>query len=348
MSGKRGRGLSYRDAGVDIDAGDRAVELIKAHAKTTHRAGALGELGGFAGGFDLAPVMSRYSSPVLCSATDGVGTKLVIAQELNRHDTVGVDLVAMVVDDLVCSGAEPLFFLDYIACGSLQPARIERIVAGIAEGCRQAGCALVGGETAEHPGVMAPDEYDLAGFGVGIAERDRMWGAERVRAGDVVIGLASSGLHANGYSLVRAVVRDRGLGLDSVPEGWARSLGDELLTPTRIYARALLGLEGDVHAAAHITGGGIAGNLLRVLPRTLRAVLDRGSWPEPPVFSLLRSEGDIGEDEMRRTFNMGLGMIVVVAREDAGSAAGQLENLGFPAFEVGEVVSGNRGVVFGR
>jgi phosphoribosylformylglycinamidine cyclo-ligase len=346
VSGKRGRGLSYREAGVDIDAGDRAVELIKAHAKTTFRSGVLGDLGGFAGAFDLSGILSDYDNPVLVSSTDGVGTKLEIAREMDRHDTVGIDLVAMVADDIVCTGAQPLFFNDYVACGSLRPERIERIVAGIAEGCRQAGCALVGGETAEHPGVMEPDEYDLAGFGVGIVERQRMWGPDRVRSGDVVIGIASSGLHSNGYSLVRAVVRDRGLDLEWTPEGWSRTLGEELLTPTRIYARAVLGLDADVHAAVHVTGGGIAENLVRVLPRTLRASIKRSRWPEPRVFALLRDEGEISEDEMARTFNLGLGMLLVAARGDAGAVIAQLDGLGFPAYEVGGIVSGNRGVVF--
>ncbi len=346
MSGKRGRGLSYREAGVDIDAGDRAVELIKAHAKTTMRSGVLGDLGGFAGAFDLNAIMTDYEHPVLVSSTDGVGTKLVIAQEMDRHDTIGIDLVAMVVDDIVCTGAQPLFFNDYIACGSLRPERIERIVAGIAEGCRQAGCALVGGETAEHPGVMEPDEYDLAGFGVGVVDRNKMWGPDRVRTGDAVVGIASSGLHSNGYSLVRAVIKERGLDLEETPGGWSRTLGDELLAPTRVYAQALLKLEGDVHAAAHVTGGGIGGNLVRALPRTLRATIKKRSWPQPPVFALLRNEGEISEDEMERTFNLGLGMLLVVARGDAEAVIGQLDRLGFPAYEVGGIVSGNRGVVF--
>lgn len=341
--GKRGRGPSYRDAGVDIAAGDRAVDLIKAHAKTTLRPEVVGDIGGFAGAF--AANFGAYDEPILLSATDGVGTKLKIAQQLDRHDTVGIDLVATVVDDIVCAGAEPLFLLDYISCGRLVPERIERIVAGIAEGCRQAGCALLGGETAEHPGVMDADDFDLAAFGVGVADRTKMWGPQRVTRGDVLIGLASSGLHANGYSLVRVVLLRRDLSLDLVPPGWKRSLGDELLVPTTIYARALLALGADVHAAAHITGGGIAGNVVRILPRAMRATIRRSAWPEPPVFSFLRSEGEIGEDEMLRTFNMGLGMVLAVAAEDAAAVLGRLRGAGMAAFEVGEVTVGSRGVV---
>ena len=344
MAGKRRRGISYKDAGVDIAAGDQAVELIKAHAATTFRSGVLGGLGGFAAGFDLAPVLSGYDSPVLFSATDGVGTKIEIAKALDRHETVGIDVVAMVVDDIVCHGAEPLFFLDYIACGVLVPERIERIVSGIAEGCRQARCALVGGETAEHPGVMKGGDYDLAGFGVGVGDRDRLWGPERVRAGDVLVGLASSGVHSNGFSLVRAVLRRRRIALDRVPGGWRRSVGEELLIPTRIYANAVLGVAG-VHAAAHITGGGIEGNVARVLPHGLEARIRAGSWPEPEVFSFLRSEGRIAEDDMRQTFNLGLGMVLVVGEQSAGAAIDVLEGRGVEAFEVGRVEKGNRGAV---
>ncbi|MCA1834662.1 MAG: phosphoribosylformylglycinamidine cyclo-ligase [Actinomycetota bacterium] len=343
MTGKRRRGLSYKEAGVDIGAGDRAVELISAHAKTTFRPEVIGDLGGFAGAFSAQ--FKTLDDPVLISAADGVGTKLVIAQQLDRHDTVGIDLVAMIVDDIACAGAEPLFLLDYIACGRLVPERIERIVAGIAEGCRQAGCALLGGETAEHPGTMDADAYDLAAFGVGVAERGRMWGTSHVKKGDLVIGLASTGLHSNGYSLVRAIILNHDLDLATVPKGWTRSIGDELLEPTRIYARALLSLETEVHAAAHITGGGIEGNVVRVLPRTMRAVLRRDSWPEPPIFEFLRSAGELAEGEMSRTFNLGLGMTLIVAPEDSAATIEQLGNHGCPAFEIGEIVMGNKGVV---
>ncbi len=342
MSDVRRRGMRYRDAGVDIDAGERFVELIKAHARSTHRREVVTDLGGFAGAF--APAFGAYERPVLVSATDGVGTKLAIAQALDRHDSVGVDLVAMIVDDLVCHRAEPLFFLDYIACGRIVPERLERVVAGIAEGCRQAGCALVGGETAEHPGTMDPDTYDLAGFGVGVAEHDRMWGPHLVQAGDVVLGIASSGLHANGYSLVRAVILRNDLDLASTPKGWSHSLGEELLVPTEIYAPHLLGLAG-VRAAAHVTGGGIGGNLVRALPEGLGAVVLRTSWPEPPIFRFLQSEGDIGDDEMLRTFNMGLGMLLVVAPEEVAGIVDRLDAAGRPAFPVGEVAEGDRRVV---
>jgi phosphoribosylformylglycinamidine cyclo-ligase len=327
--------LTYRDAGVDITAGDEAVERIASLAPSTFRDGVIGGLGGFAGAFDFGAVSVK--NPVLLSATDGVGTKIEIARALNVHDTVGVDLVAMVVDDLVCNGAEPLFFLDYIACGAVVPDRIERIVSGIAEGCRVAGCALLGGETAEHPGVMEPDAYDLAGFGVGVAGRDAMWGPDRVGAGDELIGLASSGVHANGFSLVRALQLD----LSAVPKGWSRAIGEELLEPTRIYARAVLSLPSsgvDVHAAAHITGGGIEGNVVRAMPDGARAELIAGSWPEPAVFGLLRSAGEIGEDEMRRTFNLGLGMVAAVAAGHSRRAIERLGEQGFEAFEVGRVV----------
>jgi phosphoribosylformylglycinamidine cyclo-ligase len=344
VAGKRRRGLSYKEAGVDIEAGDRAVELIKAHARTTFRSEVVGDLGGFAGAFKAT--FGAYDDPILLSATDGVGTKLLIAQELDRHDTVGIDLVAMVVDDIACHGAEPLFLLDYISCGRLVPERIERIVAGVAEGCRLAGCALLGGETAEHPGAMDADGYDLAAFGVGVVDRSAMWGPERVRSGDAIVGLASSGLHANGFSLVRAVVLRNDLDLSMTPPGWNRSLGDELLAPTRIYTRALRALTTDVHAAAHITGGGIAGNLIRVLPRTMRAVVRPDTWPEPPVFGFLRSYAQMSDEEAVATFNLGLGMTLVVAPEDSADTIEQLGRFGCPAYQIGEIVTGNRGVVF--
>lgn len=339
---------SYRGAGVDIEAGDRAVALMKGHVATTMRPEVLGELGGFAGAFSGR--FEGLADPVLVGATDGVGTKLVIAQTLDRHDTVGIDLVAMVVDDLVCQGAEPLFLLDYIACGQVVPERIERIVAGIAEGCRQAGCALLGGETAEHPGIMEPDAYDLAAFGVGVADRPVMWGADSVREGDAVIGLASSGLHANGYSLVRRIILEHDLDLAApVPGLDRRSLGDELLEPTRIYAPAMLALERehglDVHAAAHVTGGGIEGNLARVLPDGLEAVLDPAAWPVPAIFTYLAETGRIAEQEMRRAFNLGLGMTMVIAEGDAGSAVDALGERGLAAYLVGSIRRGDRGVV---
>lgn len=338
---------SYERSGVDIAAGDHAVELISKHARSTIRPEVLTDLGGFAGAFDAR--FANYEEPVLLAATDGVGTKLAIAQTLDRHDTVGVDLVAMVVDDLVCHGAEPLFLLDYIACGKLAPERIEAIVGGVAEGCRVAGCALIGGETAEHPGVMEPDTYDLAAFAVGVADRSKIWGPERVVEGDVVVGIASSGLHANGYSLVRRIVLEHDLDLNSKPaELRGETLGDALLTPTTIYAPALLALrdEGvDVHAAAHITGGGIAGNVSRVLPDGLEARLDAHSWPVPPIFAFLQKTGGLDPEEMRKAFNLGLGMSMVITEGQAERAIRALGERGLGAYTVGMVYRGERGVV---
>lgn len=339
---------SYRSSGVDIEAGDRAVELMRGHVSSTHRAEVLGDIGGFAGAFSGR--FEGLNDPVLLGAADGVGTKLQIAQTLDRHDSVGIDLVAMVVDDLVCHGAEPLFLLDYIACGKLDPERVERIVSGIAKGCRQTGCALLGGETAEHPGVMEPDAYDLAAFGVGVADRDAMWGRERVLEGDVVIGLASSGLHSNGFSLVRRIILEHDLPLEeSIPELGGYTLGEELLTPTRIYAPAMLALgrEHDIQirAAAHVTGGGIEGNLARVLPNGLEAIIDPAAWPVPAIFSFLAETGRIAEREMWKAFNLGLGMTMLVTERDADTAIRSLGERGLPAYLIGSVHRGDRGVV---
>jgi phosphoribosylformylglycinamidine cyclo-ligase len=338
---------SYKRSGVDIEAGDRAVELISKHALATNRPEVLTVLGGFAGAFDAG--FAQLKEPVLLAATDGVGSKLLIAQTLDRHDTVGLDLVAMVVDDLVCHGAEPLFLLDYIACGNLVPERIEAIVAGIAEGCRIAGCALLGGETAEHPGVMEPDAYDLAAFAVGVADKQKMWGPERVRDGDAVIGIASSGLHSNGYSLVRRIILEHDLDLASEPkELGGLTLGDALLEPTTIYAPALLGLPEervDVHAAAHVTGGGIAANLARVIPAGFEARLDRGSWPLPAIFAFLQKTAQIDPEEMAKAFNLGLGMTMVITQDQAEPATRLLRERGLDAYTVGRVYRGKRGVV---
>jgi len=330
---------SYAAAGVDIAAGDRAVELMKSAVARTDRPETLGGLGGFAGLFRLD--LAKYPQPVLASSTDGVGTKLVIAQALDRHDTIGIDLVAMVVDDLVVVGAEPLFLTDYIATGKVVPEKIAAIVSGVAEGCVQAGCALVGGETAEHPGVMAPDEYDISGTGVGVVNADAVLGAERVRPGDVLLALASSGLHSNGYSLVRHVLLERGgLTLDARPDGLAgRTLGDELLTPTRIYALDCLALAaaGAAHAFAHVTGGGLAGNLARVLPAGLSAVVDRATWAPPAIFELIRATGDVPRGELELTFNLGVGMVAVVPADRAADALALLTQRGVPAWELGRV-----------
>ena len=341
-------GPSYTSAGVDIEAGDRAVELIARHAQRTNRPEVLTKLGGFAGAF--AAAFDGTDDPVLVSATDGVGTKLAIAQTLDRHDTVGIDLVAMIVDDLVCHGAEPLFLLDYIACGSIVPERIERIVGGIADGCVQAGCALLGGETAEHPGVMELDVYDLAAFGVGVAARKDMWGPGRVEEGDVVVGIASSGLHSNGYSLVRRLILEHDLDLRAPrPDLRNRTLGDVLLEPTIIYAPALLALQRQhgiaVHAAAHITGGGIAGNVGRVLPPGLEARLDPARWPVPEIFSFLQRTGGIAPAEMEKAFNLGLGMTMFCSEVDAEPALMALGERGLAAYAVGRVHRGDRGAV---
>jgi phosphoribosylformylglycinamidine cyclo-ligase len=339
------RGASYAAAGVDIAAGDRAVELLRESVGKTLRPEVRGGLGGFAGLFALDH--ARYRNPVLATSTDGVGTKLVVAQALDRHDTIGIDLVAMVVDDLVVVGAEPLFLTDYIATGAVLPERIAAIVAGIAEGCVQAGCALLGGETAEHPGVLRPDEYDVSGSGVGVVEADEMLGPDRVRPGDALLALASSGLHSNGYALVRHVLFDRaGMRLDDRPDllGGA-PLGDVLLTPTRIYARSCLELAAscDVHAFAHVTGGGLAANLARVLPPGVTAVVDRATWAPEPVFELVRRAGAVSRAEMERTFNLGVGMVAVLPTDRLGDAVELAGRHGIAAWPLGEVrdVSGS-------
>ncbi|HSA50308.1 MAG TPA: phosphoribosylformylglycinamidine cyclo-ligase, partial [Yinghuangia sp.] len=313
---------TYAAAGVDIEAGDRAVELMKTWVGKASRPEVMGGIGGFAGLFD-ASAFRRYERPLLATSTDGVGTKVAIAQRMDKHDTIGRDLVGMVVDDLVVCGAEPLFMTDYIATGKVVPERIAAIVKGIAEGCVLAGCALVGGETAEHPGLLAPDEYDVAGAGTGVVEADKLLGAEHVREGDVVIAMASSGLHSNGYSLVRHVFLTRaGWALDrDVPE-FGRSLGEELLEPTRIYSLDCLDLarRADVHAFSHVTGGGLAANLARVLPAHLDARLDRSSWTPGPVFSLVGEVGEVALPELEKTLNMGVGMVAVVPSEAVDTA----------------------------
>ena len=325
---------SYEDAGVDIEAGERAVALMKASVRRADRPEVLGGLGGFAGLFRLD--LSRYPQPVLAGSTDGVGTKLAIARAVDRHDTVGIDLVAMVVDDLVVVGAEPLFLTDYIATGRVVPERIATIVAGIAEGCVQAGCALLGGETAEHPGVMEPDEYDLSAAAVGVVNADAVLGPERVRAGDALVAMGSSGLHSNGYSLVRRVFSDTPL----VTPFRNGTLGDELHVPTRIYARDCLALaaECEVHAFAHVTGGGLAGNLARVLPGTADAVVDRATWTPQPIFERIARAGAVAQADMERTFNLGVGMVAVVA--DADAALDVLRARGVSAWRLGEVRPG--------
>jgi phosphoribosylformylglycinamidine cyclo-ligase len=333
---------SYAAAGVDIDAGERAVELMKGRIARAGRPEVVGGLGGFAGLFRLDT--SRYRSPLLASSTDGVGTKLAVAQALDKHDTVGVDLVGMVVDDLVVCGAEPLFLQDYIACGQVVPERIAEIVGGIAAGCEAAGCALVGGETAEHPGLMPADHYDIAGTGVGVVEEDRALGPGTVRDGDVVVALASSGLHSNGFSLVRHVLLDRArMRLTAVVDELGGPLGEHLLVPTRIYAKDCLALleETDVSGFSHVTGGGLAANLARVLPPHLSATVDRTTWRPAPVFDLVQRVGRVEQAEMERTFNMGVGMVALVAPADVDRALALLTARHVPAWVAGEVGPGD-------
>ena len=333
---------SYAAAGVDIEAGDRAVELMKSKVARATRPEVVGGLGGFAGLFRLDT--TKYREPLLASSTDGVGTKLAIAQAMDKHDTVGIDLVGMVVDDLVVCGAEPLFMQDYIAVGRVVPERVAEIVSGIAAGCVLAGCALVGGETAEHPGLMADDHYDIAGTGVGVVEADSVLGADRVEVGDVVLAMASSGVHSNGFSLVRHVLLSGArMRLDGEVEEFGRTLGEELLEPTRIYSLDCLAIiaETDVHAFSHVTGGGLAANLARVLPDHLTAQLHRSTWTPPPVFSLVQGRGRVEQSEMERTFNMGVGMVAVVPATDVDRTLALLTARHVPSWVLGEVVAGD-------
>ncbi|MGH3300823.1 MAG: phosphoribosylformylglycinamidine cyclo-ligase [Streptosporangiaceae bacterium] len=335
---------SYAAAGVDIGAGDRAVELIRTAVARTAGPDVVGGIGGFAGLFDATKV-AGLRHPLLATSTDGVGTKVVIAQRLRRYDTIGLDLVAMVADDLVVCGAEPLFMTDYLVCGRVDPERVATIVSGIADGCVQAGCALLGGETAEHPGHLGADDFDLAGAATGVVDADRLLGPDRVRPGDVVIGMAASGLHSNGYSLVRAIIDAprAGLDLDSQPAELSQPLGLELLTPTRIYARDCLALAGScaVRTFAHVTGGGLAANLARVLPPDADAVLERASWQPAPVFGLLAERGFVEPAEMERVFNMGVGMAAVLAADDCDRALRLLADRGVRAFVLGQISPGS-------
>jgi phosphoribosylformylglycinamidine cyclo-ligase len=339
--------LTYREAGVDISAGDEAVRRIGPLAASTRRPEVLGGIGAFAA---FVTIPTGYREPVLVSSTDGVGTKLHVAFATDRHDTVGIDLVAMGVNDLLVHGAEPLYFLDYLAVHRVDPARVEAIVSGIAEGCRRAGCALVGGETAEMSTLYAPGEYDLAGFAVGVVERSGLVTGAEVRPGDRVLGLASSGLHSNGYTLARKVIFER-LGLkpgDTVP-GLNRSAADELLEPTRIYVKPVLDLLRSVPvlAMAHVTGGGISENLPRVLPEGCQAVIDPHAWSVPPIFRVIQEAGRVEDAEMRRTFNMGIGYLLIVRAADVGRATQALTASGERVFEVGGIRAGVRSVVYG-
>nr|WP_321441140.1 phosphoribosylformylglycinamidine cyclo-ligase [uncultured Hyphomonas sp.] len=329
MSDPSKTSLSYRDAGVDIEAGERLVDAIGPLAKATRRAGVMGGLGGFGALFDLKA--AGYNDPVLVSGTDGVGTKLMLAFETGIHNTVGIDLVAMCANDVLAQGAEPLFFLDYFATGKLEEGIAEAVISGIAEGCRQSGCALVGGETAEMPGMYPPGHYDLAGFVVGAVDRDKVLPRmETMIAGDLLIGIASSGPHSNGYSLVRRIVEREGLSYDGASPFSNTTLGEALLTPTRLYAEAALPLirKGLVKGLAHITGGGLTENTPRMCPDHLAPVIERKAWTPPPVFEWLQSAGNVTEDEMHRTFNMGIGMVFAVAPEDADTVCAVLQTAG--------------------
>ncbi|WGX97630.1 phosphoribosylformylglycinamidine cyclo-ligase [Nocardioides sp. L-11A] len=330
---------AYARAGVDIEAADRAVDLMKEWVEKARRPEMLGGLGGFAGLFD-ASALTAYRRPLLATSTDGVGTKVAVAQLMDKHDTIGFDLVGMVVDDLVVCGAEPLFMTDYIATGKVVPERIAAIVKGIAEACVEAGCALVGGETAEHPGLLDPDEYDVAGATTGVVEADALLGASRVRAGDIVIAMAASGLHSNGYSLARHVFfTQAGWTVDRHVEEFGRTLGEELLEPTRLYTKPCLAIarETETHAMAHVTGGGLANNLARVMPPELKATLDRGSWTPAPVFDVVRSVGEVAQPDLEATLNCGVGMVALVAPDSADAVVARLGEFGIDSWVAGEV-----------
>jgi phosphoribosylformylglycinamidine cyclo-ligase len=338
--------ITYKDAGVDIDAGDLFVRKIKPFVKATMRPEVLTDIGGFGGLFAL----KKYRNPVLVSGTDGVGTKLKIAFLMNRHDTVGIDLVAMCVNDIIVQGAEPLFFLDYFATGKLKPDEHSLVVKGIADGCKQAGCALIGGETAEMPSFYGENEYDLAGFAVGVVEKKSIIDGSRVKAGDRLIGLASSGLHSNGYSLVRKVLFEKaGYGVEDIlTELGGPTLGEVLLTPTRIYAKAVSALakEFDIRGMAHITGGGLTENTPRTLPKGLQASIRKRTWDVPPIFKLLQKKAGVDDTEMFRAFNMGIGMVLVVPKQQADKVLKKAAKLGEKAFLIGEVVKGKAAVKY--
>lgn len=338
--------LTYRESGVNIDAGNQAVKEIASHVRRTLRPGVIGDIGGFGGLFGLD--LKKYPDPILVSGTDGVGTKLRLAFLMDKHDTIGQDCVAMCVNDVAVQGAEPLFFLDYLAVGQLEPKRVADIVKGVADGCQLAGCALIGGETAEMPGMYKPDEYDIAGFCVGAVNRDRIIDGSRIRPGDAVVGLGSSGCHSNGYSLIRQVFFDRARWeLNRYVSDLHGTLGEELLKPTRIYVKTILALIEDGHdlkGLAHITGGGLTENIPRALPDGCQVVLKRGSWPEPPVFGLIRRLGPVEEVEMQRAFNLGLGMVMVVPAEQAEAIVSRAKALGEAAYLIGEVAAGDKGV----
>lgn len=338
--------MDYKTAGVDIEAGYRSVELMKQYVKGTMRQEVLGGIGGFSGAFSLEKI-KNMEKPVLLSGTDGVGTKIQLAYLLDKHDTVGIDCVAMCVNDVVCAGAEPLFFLDYIACGKNYPEKIAAIVKGVAEGCKQAGAALVGGETAEHPGLMPEDEYDLAGFAVGVADEKDLIDGHDLQAGDVLVGIASSGVHSNGFSLVRSVFDMTREGLDTYYEELGATLGETLLTPTRIYVKALKSVRDagvTIKACSHITGGGFYENIPRMLKDGVRAVVHKDSYEVPAIFKLLQEKGKIDEKVMYNTYNMGIGMIAAVAKEDTARTMEALREAGETSYVIGEIETGEKGV----
>jgi len=338
--------MDYKKAGVDIEAGYKSVELMKAHVKETMRPEVLGGLGGFSGAFSLSAIKDM-EDPVLLSGTDGCGTKVKLAFIMDKHDTIGIDAVAMCVNDVACAGGEPLFFLDYIACGKNYPEKIATIVSGVAEGCKQSGCALIGGETAEHPGLMPEDDYDLAGFSVGVCDRKDIITGEEIADGDVLIGIASSGVHSNGFSLVRNVFEMTKESLDTYYDELGETLGEALIRPTIIYVKAFKAIKDAgvrIHGCSHITGGGFYENIPRMLPDNVCAVVKKGSYDIPPIFELIKKTGGIEEEMMYNTFNMGLGMVISVAKADVDKVMSAIESAGEKAYEVGYIKSGNKGV----
>ena len=338
--------MDYKNAGVDIEAGYKSVELMKKHVKETMRPEVLGGLGGFAGAFDLSGI-KNMEEPVLLSGTDGCGTKVKLAFVMDKHDTIGIDAVAMCVNDIACSGGEPLFFLDYIACGKNYPEKIATIVSGVAEGCKQSECALVGGETAEHPGLMPEDEYDLAGFAVGVVDKNDIINGENIRPGDVLVAMASSGVHSNGFSLVRKVFEMTKESLDTYYDELGKTLGDALIAPTKIYVKALKSIKNSgvtVKGCSHITGGGFYENIPRMLPDGVRAVVKKDSYEVPAIFRLMAKKGDIAEEMMYNTFNMGLGMVLAIAPEEVDRAMEAIKAAGEEPYVVGHIEAGEKGV----
>lgn len=337
--------LTYRDAGVDIDAGNLSVKLIKDSVKATYRPEVLGDLGGFGG---LFAMNTKYKEPVLVSGTDGVGTKLRLAFILDKHDTIGQDAVAMCVNDILVQGAEPLFFLDYLAVGKLEPEQVADVVKGVANACKESGCALIGGETAEMAGFYAEGEYDIAGFAVGAVEKSKIITSEKVKAGDVILGLPSSGVHSNGYSLVRKIVFDvKGFKGDEYIDELGKTIGEELLTPTRLYPKSCLPLieKFDIHGMVHVTGGGYYENIPRALPEDMGAEIDATSWPVPPIFNLLKEWGNVDWHEMYRTFNMGIGMIIIASADEAEKIKADLQARNEAVYEIGKVTQGSHEVI---